>query len=78
MKKYKEALKEIGRLVLSAVIGYLLTEGIIDMLITLTFKESLDIPTKTMLVTLIGSIIRVVDRYVHVTPSIKSNGILPF
>lgn len=78
MKKYLEPLKEIGRLILSAVIGYLLTEGVIDLLVELAFKESLDVPTKIMITTLIGSIVRVVDRYVHVTPSIKSSGILPF
>lgn len=75
-KSLLEALKEILRLVVSTVIGYLLMEGVVDSLVVI-YGGKLDPTQKTLITGLLMSIVRAIDRYIHVNPKLDSKGFLP-
>ena len=59
-----EALKEIGRIVLLALIAYLLTEGVLDGIVSY-FGGSLDAITKAEIIGLATTLLRSLDKYLH-------------
>jgi len=64
-KSLIEALKEGGRLLLLAVVSYVLTEGLIDLAIEYFIGAKIDLTTKAQLVGLLTTALRAVDKYLH-------------
>ena len=60
-----EAIKEGGRLLLLALVSYLLTAGVIDAVIVYFGGAQLDATTKVQLVGLITTGLRALDKYLH-------------
>lgn len=59
-----EALKEGGRVVLIAVVSYLLTEGVVLGLVNATGVQ-IDLATKTIAVGLLTTVLKSVDKMLH-------------
>ena len=76
-KSALEALKELARVVVSGIIGFLSTDLIIETIMEVFFHDSLSPAEKMLYTGLIGSLVRSIDRYVHVSTSIDSKGFLP-
>lgn len=64
-KSLIEALKEGGRLLLLAVVSYVLTEGLVGMSVEYFLGTQIDITTKTQLVALLTTGLRALDKYLH-------------
>lgn len=60
-----EALKEIGRVLLLALVSYLLTEGVIDAVVVYFGGVNLDALTKAQIVGLVTTGLRALDKYLH-------------
>ena len=60
-----EALLEGGRVVLLAVVSYLLTEGVLATTLDLIFGVRLDATAKALLTGLVTTVLRSVDKYLH-------------
>ena len=60
-----EFLKEIGRVILLAVVSYLSTEVVVNQLLDLVGKGQLDSMSKLVLSGLILSILRAFDKQLH-------------
>lgn len=63
-KSLLDALKEGGRLVLLALVSYLLTEGVLDAIVGY-FGVQLDAVTKVQIIGLATTGLRMLDKYLH-------------
>lgn len=64
MQSFIESAKEFSRIVLFAVVSWLLTEGVLDWLFSI-FGGSLDPVSKIQLIGFSTMILRTVDKYMH-------------
>ena len=64
-KSILEALKEIGRITLLAIVSYLLTEGVIDGLFSYFVGVQLDAITKAQIIGLMTTGLKTLDKYLH-------------
>ncbi len=71
-----EMLFEMARLIVSSVIGFALTEGVIATLVNY-YGVTIDPTIRIIVIGLVTSVIRGIDRYIHVDTSIDSKGFLP-
>lgn len=69
------ALKEAGRLVLLALVSYLLTEGVLDAVVGY-FGGQLDAVTKLQIMALATTALRTLDKYLHELGKGNSNSFL--
>lgn len=60
-----EGLKEVGRILLLAIVSYLLTEGIIDAIVAYFVGTRLDAMTKTYIIGLTTTLLKSVDKWLH-------------
>ena len=58
-------IKELLRVVLIAVVSYLLTEGVITALLDLVVGIQLDPTQRLILVGLITTVVKAIDRHLH-------------
>lgn len=72
----KQYLLETGRLILSAGVSYLLTEGALGFVLDYYFKVQLDPMFKVQLMTVLTIVLKAVDRALHETGTEK--GLLRF
>lgn len=63
----KESLKEFGRLVLLTAVGYLLSEGVIDLLLNVLLGVNLGPEIKVVLAGFITTALKSLDKWLHET-----------
>jgi hypothetical protein len=62
---FLESMKELGRLLLITLVSYLLTEGMLDIVINSLFGTRIDAFTKAQVVGIVLFILRTIDKYLH-------------
>lgn len=62
-----EATKEAGRLLLLAIVSYLLTEGVLDYILSYFLGVQIDTTTKVQVIAIITTLLRSIDKYLHET-----------
>ncbi len=62
-----ESLKEGGRVVLLGLVGYLLSEGVLDLILTALFGVSLSPEIKILIAGFITAMLKSVDKWLHKT-----------
>jgi len=79
-----ETIKELGRWAILIAIAWVITETLKQIVNVPEFATikiwvfAYDIPVRLLLQLALSGLGRLVDRLVHVSESIKANGILPF
>lgn len=73
----KESLKELGRLILLAIISFLLTEGTLGLIFN-ALGLFIDPEIRLVVTGLLTTVLRTLDKYIHESPETKSNGLIPF
>lgn len=73
VKPLVEGLKEAGRVALVALVSWLLTEGIINSIFVLIFKDRLSSEAILMLTGLMTAIIKGWDKDLHLTGKIEGD-----
>lgn len=61
----KEAVLEALRVISLAFISYLLISGVLETIIVLLFGEKIQPELKTLLIGLVTTILRAVDKFIH-------------
>ncbi len=64
-KPIVEALKEGGRVVLLAAVSYLLSEGVLDIIVDYIFGVKLDTALKVQIAGIVTIVLRAIDKYLH-------------
>lgn len=77
LKPFPEAAKEILRYVVSGLVAWLMSEGVIAGLVAL-FGSGMKPEVQLLFVTVVSLIIRGIDKYVHANPETDSKGVIPF
>ena len=73
VKPLIEGLKEAGRIALVAIVSWLLTEGVLNSLFVLIFKEKMSSEAILMLTGVMMSILKGWDKDLHLTGKIEGN-----
>ncbi len=74
-----KTLKEVGRYVVSGITAWLLTEGVVaGLVLLLGQKFKIDDNAQAIIVIVMTNVIRAIDKYVHESPTIKADGVIPF
>jgi len=60
-----EALKEAGRVMLLGTVSWLLTDGILDMILTVIFGTRIDATTKAIIISALFTALRSADKWIH-------------
>jgi hypothetical protein len=76
VKPMLEGLKEAGRVALIAIVSWLLTEGVLNSLFVLIFKERMSSEAILMLVGVATSILKGWDKDRHLTGKIEGDSTL--
>lgn len=62
---FLESMKELARLLLITLVSYLLTEGVLDLVINYLFGTRVDLVMKTQITGIVLFILRALDKYLH-------------
>lgn len=65
MESKQKALLEGARVIVLALVSYLLTEGVVAVIIEYVFGVRLDATVKTVIVGLITTVLKSIDKYLH-------------
>ena len=76
VKPFKEGLKEAGRTILLGIFSYLITEGVINNVLMIIFSEKLGQQTIALMSGLLLSVLRGIDKDLHLTGKIEGNDTL--
>lgn len=76
VKPLIEGFKETGRVVVVALVSWLLTEGIISSVFALIFKDRLSSEAVLLIVGLFTAILKGIDRDLHLTGKLENNTVL--
>lgn len=71
-----EAIKEATRLVLLALVSYILTEGLIDVAVEYVLGAKLDTASKAQVIALLTTGLRSIDKYLHEVGKLSKNALL--
>lgn len=72
-----EGAKEGLRYLLSGVVGWLLTDGVIGVLVDKVFGTTLSVEVRLALVAGLGYVVRGVDKFIHDWNKTELKGIFP-
>lgn len=61
----KEAFLEGGRVIVLALVSYLLTEGVLTLIVELIFGVRVDATGKAVITGLLTTVLRSIDKYLH-------------
>ena len=61
----KKGLLEGGRVVVLAIISYLLTAGVLNAIVVATLGQNIDASIQVVIIGLITSVLRAIDKFLH-------------
>lgn len=68
-----EGLKEAGRIALDGIVSYLLTEGVLNTIVALIFKERLPLEVIVIITGVLMSVLKGLDKDRHLTGKLEGD-----